>query len=78
MKNPLKFIALFAAAAVPSALAAEIAGINLPPGFDLGSAFVLFVCSAVALIAVTDYTRTLQPRAVAKLGTAKAAHPLAA
>lgn len=78
MKNPLKLIALFAAAAVPSALAVEIAGINLPPGFNLGSAFALFVSSLIALIAVTDYTRTLKPRTLRALSAAKAANPLAA
>lgn len=78
MKNPLKLIALFTAIAVPSALAAEIAGINLPPGIDLGSAFGFFVSSLVTLIAVTDYSRTLKPRTVGALVAAKAANPLAA
>mgnify|MGYP001581470947 FL=1 len=78
MKNPLKLIALFAAAAVPSALALEIAGVNLPPHLDLGTAFGLFVASLVALIAVTDYTHTLKPRTVRALVAAKATNPLAA
>lgn len=78
MKNPLKLISLFTAAAVPSALALEIAGVNLPPSFGLGTAFSLFVCSLITLIAVTDYTRTLKPRTVRALLAAKATNPLAA
>ena len=78
MKNSLKVLSLFAAAAVPSALALEIAGINLPSNFDLGSAFGLFVVSLVMLIAVSDYTHTLKPRTVRALLATKAANPLAA
>ncbi len=78
MKNPLKLIALFTTAAVLSTLALEITGVNLPPGFDLGTAFGLFVSSLILLIAVNDYTRTLKPRTVRALLAAKAAHPLAA
>jgi hypothetical protein len=78
MKNSLKLLSLFAAAAVPSTLALEIAGLDLPPYFDPGSTFGLFVFSLVTLIAVSDYTHTLKPRTVRALLANKAANPLAA
>jgi hypothetical protein len=88
MKTFLKSLSLFLAASVPSALAVEFVGIDLPAGLDATAAFGAFVVTLVAMIAFTDYTRARAPLTVATVpGTAasshagaieKATHPLAA
>lgn len=81
MKTILKLTSLFAAACIPSAFAAELAGLNLPAGLDPLSAFAAFVLSTVALSFATDYSRrprlALASPAVAPVAP-KAAHALAA
>ncbi len=81
MKTSLTFASLFLAASVPSALAVELIGVDLPAGIDATAAFGAFVVSLVALIAFADYTRAAAPLSV-KFATrsvaTKAAHPLAA
>lgn len=81
MKTSLKVIALLLAASVPSALAIELAGVELPAGADAGSLFGAFVVALVGLTAFADYARPFAsgsagatPLRVAR----KAAHPLAA
>lgn len=81
MKTSLKVIALLLAVSVPSALAIELAGVELPAGADTGSLFGAFVVALVGLTALADYAR---PNAVGSIRatshrlSCKAAHPLAA
>ena len=79
MKTSLKFLSLFATVSVPAALAAEFAGIGLPPGVNAGNAFCVFVIALVSLTVVSDYShRRLAMVAAATSCTPKAAHALAA
>lgn len=76
-------LSLVSALSVPSALAAEFAGAELPTAIDPAHLFAAFVVLLLAQIAVGDYTRaTSRARAVAPTGVSprakKAAHPLAA
>ena len=81
MKTSLKVIALLLAASVPSALAIELAGVELPAGADTGSLFVAFVVAFISLTAFADYGRPLAVgsiHATSRRVSPKAAHPLAA
>lgn len=76
MKTSLKVVALLLAAGLPSALAIELAGVELPAGTDAGSLFGAFVVALVGLTAFADYARPA--RATRRRVSLKAAHPLAA
>jgi len=81
MNTSLKVIALLLAASVPSALAIELAGVELPAGADTGSLFGAFVVALIGLTALADYARPLAAgsiRATPHCISRKAAHPLAA
>jgi hypothetical protein len=78
MKTILSLSSLFAFAAIPTLLALAAAGVSLPPGFGLGSAFGLFVVSFTTLTAFSDYARAAEPRLVDAIAEPKAPHPLAA
>jgi carbon starvation protein CstA len=57
MKTSLKILALFTSVAVPTAVAIESVGVNLPPSVGVWNVFGLFVASLIILTAVSDYTR---------------------
>jgi hypothetical protein len=82
MKTSLKFVPLFLAVSLPSALAAEFAGMQLPTGLDPLTAFAAFVASVVVMLAWSDYSRagrvTIPATVAAHRSPEKAAHPLAA
>lgn len=81
MKTSLKVIALLLAVGVPSALAIELAGVELPAGADTGSLFVAFVVALIGLTAFSDYARPIAVgslRVTSPRVSCKAAHPLAA
>lgn len=81
MKTSLKVIALLLAASVPSALAMELAGVELPAGADTGSLFVAYVVALVGLTAFADYARPVAGRSIPatpQRSSRQAAHPLAA
>lgn len=78
MKNILKVLPLFTVVAVPALLVLETAGVGLPSSLSLQGALHVCVASLVSLIAVSDYARAGQPRAVPARAATKAAHPLAA
>jgi hypothetical protein len=61
----MKTLLVLLSLAVPAALALEFAGINLPTGSDLATAFGLFVVSFVATTVAADYARSGPPRLVA-------------
>ena len=78
MKTSLKFTSLFFAVSLPAAMAAEFAGVSLPPAVDPMTAFLALVGSMVVLLAWGDYSRR-ESRVLARVNaTPKAAHPLAA
>lgn len=85
MKTSLKFLALFLSAALPGAVAAELAGLALPASLGLGPVFGAFVMTLVVLTLCHDYAEPAVRRArPARTGAAatpaaeKSAHPLAA
>jgi hypothetical protein len=78
MKNLLKILALLTTSAIPGALALELAGVNLPAGFDAGRVFGAFVVSFIALIVLSDYAPAHSFRVVASRAATKAVHPLVA
>jgi hypothetical protein len=84
MKTSLTFLALFLSAALPGAVAAELAGLDLPAAFGVGPAFGAFVMSLVVLTLCHDYADAAesgaQPArtAAATPAAEKSAHPLAA
>jgi hypothetical protein len=55
MKTFLKFLSVFFAASVPSALAAESVGAHL--GFDALDALTAFAVTLIAMIVLADYSR---------------------
>ncbi len=81
MNTVLKVLSLLLAASVPSALAIEFVGFDLPAALDATSALAAFVVSLVTLTLVADYSRKpkplLSPAATATV-LRHAAHPLAA
>ncbi len=84
MKTSLKFLALFLSAALPGAVAAELAGVALPASLGLGPVFGAFVMTLVVLTLCHDYAEPAERRTrPARTGAAtpaaeKSAHPLAA
>lgn len=81
MKTSLEVLSLVLAASVPSALAAEFAGIDLPAALDATTAFGAFVVSLIALTALADYSRASKPllaTTATHRASRRAAHPLAA
>ena len=82
MKTSLKLIALFFAAALPVALAAETAGFDLPAALDPASLIGAFAATLLVLTVLSDYTRTAQRRhylaAVARATPPQSSYPLAA
>jgi hypothetical protein len=79
MKTKLQFLPAIFATSVPVALAAESAGLHLPPGLDTLSAFTALSVALLALTVAGDYSRL--PRTPSILNPArnpKAEHPLAA
>ncbi len=80
MNTSLKLLSLFATAAVPGALAAELSGLHLPAGIDAFTVFCAFAATWVVTTFVADYGRRPRPLAAdaAVAAPAKAAHPLAA
>lgn len=86
MKTTLIHVALFLAASLPGAIAAELAGVTLPASINSLHIFGALAASFVLLTFVSDYSsrtslvrtaRAAQPAAGARL-TVKAANPLAA
>jgi hypothetical protein len=82
MKTSLTLASFFSALAVPAALVVEAAGFVLPAAIDPTHAFVGFVVSLVAMLAVGDYaksqSRSAYSTALRTVRTGKSAHPLAA
>ena len=85
MKTSLKFLALFLSAALPGAVAAELAGLALPAALGLGPVFGAFVMTLVVLTLCHDYAdaagsgeRPLRRTGPAAVAAEKSAHPLAA
>lgn len=78
MKTVFLFSVIGSFAAIFVTLALELVGVSLPPSLGLGSAFGLFVISATALTAVSDYAQSAQRRRVGAIAVTKATHPLAA
>ena len=82
MKTMLKLISLFLAAGIPSGLAAELAGVSLPPMFDTLHLLAAFVAVTALLTMLTDYQRItvirLTATAARPVRSAKAVYPLAA
>jgi hypothetical protein len=79
MKTKLQFLPAIFAASVPVALAAESAGLNLPPGLDTLSAFTALLVTLLALTVAGDYSRLRRiPSVLTAARHAKAEHPLAA
>ncbi len=86
MKTSLKFLALFFSAALPGAVAAELAGVNLPDSLGIGPVFGAFVMTLVVLTLFSDYADAAGSgeRLARRTGTVatpaaeKSAHPLAA
>jgi hypothetical protein len=79
MKTKLQFLPAIFATSVPVALAAESAGLNLPPGLDTLSAFTALIVTLLALTVAGDYSRLPRiPTATTSARHPKAEHPLAA
>lgn len=80
MNTSFKLLSLFATAAVPGALAAEISGLTLPAGIDAFTVFCAFAATLVVATFASDYSRRARSLATATAAPApaKAAHPLAA
>jgi len=86
MKTSLKFLALFLSAALPGAVAAELAGLDLPGSLGIGSVFGAFVMTLIVLTVFSDYASAAGSgkRLARRTGTVatpaaeKSAHPLAA
>lgn len=80
MKTSLEVLSLFLAAAVPSSLAVEFVGFNLPAALDATTVFGAFVVSLIALTALADYSRSFKPllATAPRRASRKAVHPLAA
>ncbi len=83
MNTSLKILALVFTVALPSALAADFAGLPLPAAFNAAYLFGAFVTTLVVLTALADYARpsrrsfrssSAQPVRVAT----KSTYPLAA
>ena len=82
MKHSLRFLAVFVAASVPAAFAAELAGVALPTTVDPLHMFAAFVMTMVGCTVWADYARKAKSlTAVCSASSAarvKVAHPLAA
>lgn len=78
MKATLKFAALFLAAAVPGALAAELAGAHLPASLDSLNLLSAFVATLTVLTLATDYSGARFVRTAAPVALEKSPNPLAA
>lgn len=81
MKTTLKFLALFLAAALPTALAADTFGLALPVALEATHLLAAFAATLVVLIAFSDYGRAAARRhylASLARSTPRATHPLAA
>jgi hypothetical protein len=57
MNTSLKILAFVFTAALPSTIAADVAGLSLPATFDLAYLFGAFVTAFVVLTAFADYAR---------------------
>ena len=79
MKTIFKLLPALLAAALPAAMATELAGISLPTAVDCPTLFSAFVVSVVMLTAVSDYSRSRRKVVVpAPASVEKSPHPLAA